>query len=50
MGRADAHARRDEILAFFGDASDDGAGGSGSMEAEEAGRWDKPSLSLPFGT
>jgi NTE family protein len=50
MGRADAHARRDEILAFFGDASDDGAGGSGLIEGEETGRWDKPSLSLPFGT
>ena len=24
MGRADAKARRDELLAFFGDASDDG--------------------------
>ncbi|MBX3259732.1 MAG: patatin-like phospholipase family protein [Labilithrix sp.] len=47
MGRADAHARRDEILAFFGDADDDGGG---SMESEDSGIWDKPSLTLPIGT
>ena len=50
MGRADAHARRDEILAFFGDAKDDVPGGSGSLDGEDTGVWDKPSLSLPFGT
>ena len=50
MGRADAHARRDEILHFFGDASDDDGGGQ--IEPEEAsGVWDKPaSLTLPIGT
>ena len=49
MGRADAHARRDEILQFFGDASDDDGG---PIEPEEAsGVWDKPaSLTLPIGT
>jgi NTE family protein len=47
MGRADAHAHRDEILAFFGDANDDGGG---SMETEDSGVWDKPSLTLPIGT
>ncbi|MBX3197141.1 MAG: patatin-like phospholipase family protein [Labilithrix sp.] len=47
MGRADAHARRDEILAFFGDADDDGGG---AMESEDSGIWDKPSLTLPIGT
>ncbi|MBX3207277.1 MAG: patatin-like phospholipase family protein [Labilithrix sp.] len=47
MGRADAHAHRDEILAFFGDADDDGGG---SMESEDSGVWDKPSLTLPIGT
>jgi NTE family protein len=46
MGRADAHARRDEILAFFGDAADDG-GGAG--EGDDPG-YDKPSLTLPIGT
>lgn len=47
MGRADAHAHRDEILAFFGDADDDG----GAMfENEDSGVWDKPSLTLPIGT
>ncbi len=51
MGRADAHAHRDEILAFFGNADDDGAGGGGgTMESEDSGVWDKPSLTLPIGT
>ena len=47
MGRADAHAHRDEILAFFGDAADDGGG---PMDSEDSGVWDKPSLTLPIGT
>jgi NTE family protein len=47
MGRADAHARRDEILAFFGDASDDDGG---ALDSEDSGVWDKPSLTLPIGT
>ena len=47
MGRADAHAHRDEILAFFGDADDDGGT---TLESEDSGVWDKPSLSLPIGT
>ena len=48
MGRADAHARRDEILAFFGDA--DGRRRRSRVE-EESGVWDKPaSLTLPIGT
>jgi NTE family protein len=47
MGRADAHAHRDEILSFFGDADDDGGG---LLESDDSGIWDKPSLSLPIGT
>jgi NTE family protein len=48
MGRADAHARRDEILAFFGDAADDDGGPD---VEEESGVWDKPaSMTLPIGT
>jgi NTE family protein len=47
MGRADAHAHRDEILAFFGNAEDDGGA---SMDSEDSGVWDKPSLTLPIGT
>lgn len=47
MGRADAHARRDEILSFFGDASDDDGG---ALDSEDSGVWDKPSLTLPIGT
>lgn len=47
MGRADAHAHRDEILDFFGDADDDGGG---VLESEDSGVWDKPSLTLPIGT
>ncbi len=47
MGRADAHARRDEILAFFGEANDDG----NPSDDEESGVWDRPaSLTLPIGT
>lgn len=50
MGRADAHARRDEILAFFGDAADDDGGGSFESDSD-SGIWDKPaSLTLPIGT
>ncbi len=49
MGRADAHAHRDEILAFFEDAEDDG-GRSGGGGGEDSGVWDKPSLTLPIGT
>lgn len=47
MGRADAHAHRDEILAFFEDAD---AGGRGGNQPEDSGVWDKPSLTLPIGT
>lgn len=47
LGRADAHARRHEMLAFFGDASDD----SGSdLDGEDSGVWDRQSLTLPIGT
>src|SRR4029078_10561931 len=47
MGRADAHARRDEILQFFGDASSDGGG----IHDQDSGLWESPaSLTLPFGT
>lgn len=47
MGRADAHARRDEILAFFGDVDEEGGATS---ESDEPGTWDKPSLTIPIGT
>lgn len=47
MGRADAHAHRDELLAFFGDAEDDRGG---PMDGEDSGVWDKPSLTIPIGT
>jgi NTE family protein len=46
MGRADAKARRDELLAFFGDAADDGR----SDEGDDSGRWEKRSASIPIGT
>lgn len=50
MGRSDAHARRDEILAFFGDATDDG-GNTFEDEATSVSSWDKPaSLPIPIGT
>lgn len=49
MGRADAHAHRDDILAFFesADGEDDGSGG---LDPDDSGVWDKPSLTLPIGT
>ena len=47
MGRADAHARRHEILKFFGEASEDGGG---SWD-EDSGVWNTPaSLTIPIGT
>ncbi|HQY60775.1 MAG: patatin-like phospholipase family protein [Myxococcales bacterium] len=51
MGRADAQARRDELLEFFGRASDDGGGthapdGGGG----DSGLWDRKSLGIPLGT
>jgi NTE family protein len=51
MGRADAHARRDEILSFFGDASDDG-GGAATTDETDSGVWsaERPSLTIPIGT
>jgi NTE family protein len=48
LGRADAHARRDELLAFFGHASDDDGGER--LDDDESGIWDKPSMTLPIGT
>lgn len=48
MGRADAQARRDELLDFFGRAADD-APGSPTNEGE-SGLWDKRALGIPFGT
>lgn len=48
MGRADAHARRDEILAFFGDANDDDGAPFDDGDHSVA---DQPaSLTLPIGT
>jgi NTE family protein len=47
MGRADAKARREELLAFFGDAAEDG----GKDEGEgESGHWEHRSTSFPLGT
>lgn len=49
MGRADAHARRDEILAFFGDAKDDAGGGQ--LDDYDAAVERAASLSsIPLGT
>jgi NTE family protein len=48
MGRADARARRDELLAFFGDPGED-AGGGGEWQ-DESGRFDRASMSIPLGT
>ncbi len=48
MGRADAKARRDDLLAFFGDAADDEGGGSELDDS--SGSWDRRSVPIPFGT
>ncbi len=48
MGRADAHARRDELLAFFGDAAEDG-GPKPYRDKMESGTYDFPSIP-PIGT
>jgi hypothetical protein len=45
MGRADAQARRDELVEFFRDAVDQG-GGAGEEAPEETGRFDRDSLTL----
>jgi len=47
MGRADAHARRDELLAFFGEAGEEGE--KPFRPPMESGSYDHPSLP-PFGT
>lgn len=50
MGRSDAHARRDEILAFFGYAGEDEGGPGDGEESSEGGGGGAPSLSIPLGT
>ena len=45
MGRADAQARRDELVAFFRDAMDRG-GGVEEEQPDETGRFDRDSLTL----
>ena len=45
MGRADAKARRDDLLAFFGDKSDDGGG---LLEGDEySGAYSAGSIQVP---
>ena len=48
MGRADAKARRDELLQFFGDPADDAGGGPTDEELGASGTWER--RSLPIGT
>ena len=45
MGRADAHARRDDLMRFFGDAGEDGRADEGPEES-----WDRNSGSFPTGS
>ncbi len=47
MGRADAQARRADLMSFFGHASEEGGGPSYS---EDSGLWDRKSLGIPLGT
>ncbi len=46
MGRSDAHARRDEILAFFGEAGED----EGGQPEPDDSSLENPSLTIPLGT
>jgi NTE family protein len=49
LGRADAHARRDEILAFFGDAKDDE--GDGPLDDDDGSVAERRTpIPLPIGT
>ncbi len=51
MGRADAQARRIELLEFFGSKDDDGGGGPETHERHEgSGTWDRASIGIPLGT
>jgi NTE family protein len=50
MGRADAKARRDELLAFFGDALDDGGGPALDPNEVTSGEWAKSRSVIPLGT
>jgi NTE family protein len=47
MGRADAQARRDELLAFFEEPATDSGGGT---DTHDSGYWDRRSGHIPFGT
>jgi NTE family protein len=49
LGRADAQARRDELVQFFRGGLDDG-GGDRHESPDETGRFDRDSLTLPLGT
>lgn len=50
MGRADAHARRDELMSFFGTQEDDGGGSEFPERNEGSGTWDRASVGIPLGT
>src|SRR5262249_38721943 len=41
MGRADARARRDDLMAFFGEAGDDEGGGAEIRDDGPSGKWEK---------
>jgi NTE family protein len=45
MGRADAHARRDDLLAFFRDDREEG-GGAAEDSPDETGRYEPESLTI----
>jgi NTE family protein len=51
MGRADAQARRDELMAFFAEANAGGGGGTTIEELhDDSGTWDRKSATIPLGT
>jgi len=60
MGRADAQARRDDLMRFFGEASEGGAGGGAEGDRpmggehdpslEDTGTWDRTSGNFQIGT
>ena len=50
MGRSDAHARRDELMAFFGEADDDGGDVVSSDDPRGPVTSERPSFTIPLGT
>jgi NTE family protein len=49
MGRSDAHARRDELMAFFAEPADSGSG-LDDRSLPDMSQWENESVRIPLGT